>query len=49
MCGADETVQNTCARADSAAVATASGTGAQADAFNAVFGIKTVNLAYDGF
>ncbi|OCH86068.1 hypothetical protein OBBRIDRAFT_856430 [Obba rivulosa] len=40
-CKADQTAQNTCAAATSAADAQPAGTGAQADAFNAVFGIKT--------
>lgn len=40
-CKADATAQATCATAQTAADAAAKGTGAQADAFNAVFGIKT--------
>jgi hypothetical protein len=40
-CGADATAKATCATATSAASAAASKTGAQADAFNAVFGIRT--------
>ncbi|OBZ72196.1 hypothetical protein A0H81_07966 [Grifola frondosa] len=40
-CGADQTAQNTCATATAAADAVAAETGGQADAFNAVFGIKT--------
>ena len=41
-CGADQTAKNTCATGKAAASAAAKGTGAQADAFNAAFGIKTV-------
>jgi len=40
-CNADATAKATCATATSAAAAALSGTGQQADAFNAVFGIKT--------
>jgi len=40
-CGADQTAKNTCATASSAAAAVTPGIGAQADAFNAVFGITT--------
>jgi hypothetical protein len=40
-CGADQTSRTTCASARAAADQQASKTGAQADAFNAVFGIKT--------
>ncbi|KAF9474235.1 hypothetical protein BDN70DRAFT_885017 [Pholiota conissans] len=40
-CGADQTAKTTCASATSAASAAAKGTGAQADAFNQVFGIST--------
>ncbi|KAG5643014.1 hypothetical protein DXG03_001752 [Asterophora parasitica] len=40
-CGADQTARDTCATAKVAAAAAATGTGAQADAFNAVFGITT--------
>lgn len=40
-CGADQTARDTCARATTAASAAAAKTGAQADAFNAVFGITT--------
>jgi hypothetical protein len=40
-CGADQTAKNTCAAAKTAADSKAAKTGAQADAFNAVFGIKT--------
>ncbi|KAF9065587.1 hypothetical protein BDP27DRAFT_49891 [Rhodocollybia butyracea] len=40
-CNADATAKETCATATSAAAAALSGTGQQADAFNAVFGIKT--------
>lgn len=43
-CGADQTAKNTCATATSAAAAVTPGTGAQADAFNAVFGINTVRF-----
>lgn len=41
ICNADATAKATCATATSAAAAALSGTGQQADAFNAVFGIKT--------
>lgn len=40
-CAADQTAKNTCQTARTAADAAAKGTGAQADAFNAVFGINT--------
>ncbi|KAF9003972.1 hypothetical protein BDQ17DRAFT_1241729 [Cyathus striatus] len=40
-CGADATAKATCATATAAASAAAKGTGAQADAFNAAFGITT--------
>ena len=40
-CGADQTAKNTCASAQSAADTKTAKTGAQADAFNAVFGIST--------
>ncbi|KAG6862554.1 hypothetical protein C0995_000102 [Termitomyces sp. Mi166 len=40
-CGADATARATCASAKAAADAAAAKTGAQADKFNAVFGIKT--------
>ncbi|KAL5525722.1 hypothetical protein ACEPAG_7059 [Sanghuangporus baumii] len=40
-CGADQTAKDTCATAQSAASAATKGTGAQADAFNAAFGITT--------
>lgn len=40
-CGADSTAQSTCATAKTAFDSKAAKTGAQADAFNAVFGIKT--------
>ncbi|THH33193.1 hypothetical protein EUX98_g980 [Antrodiella citrinella] len=40
-CGADQTAQNTCATAKAAADQFPPKTGAQADAFNAVFGIST--------
>ncbi|KAG6851103.1 hypothetical protein H0H93_000983 [Arthromyces matolae] len=40
-CGADQTAKNTCATAQAAAAAAKAGTGFQADAFNAVFGITT--------
>jgi hypothetical protein len=40
-CGADATAKATCAKAEAAADTAAAGTGAQADAFNAVFGITT--------
>ena len=40
-CGADQTAKTTCAAAKTAADAQPAKTGAQADAFNAVFGIKT--------
>ncbi|PPR02626.1 hypothetical protein CVT24_002197 [Panaeolus cyanescens] len=40
-CGADQTARATCARAQTAAAAAPVGSGAQADAFNAVFGINT--------
>jgi len=40
-CGADQTAKDTCATASTAADAQTKGTGAQADAFNAVFGITT--------
>lgn len=40
-CGADQVAKNTCATAKTAADSKTAKTGAQADAFNAVFGIKT--------
>ena len=40
-CGADQTAKNTCQAATSAADQAATKTGAQADAFNKVFGIQT--------
>ncbi|GLB40387.1 hypothetical protein LshimejAT787_0802580 [Lyophyllum shimeji] len=40
-CGADQTAKDTCTNAKAAAAAAPAGTGAQADAFNAAFGIKT--------
>lgn len=40
-CGADQTTQDNCARATTASDSAAIKTGAQADAFNNVFGIKT--------
>ncbi|KAL0061947.1 hypothetical protein AAF712_011231 [Marasmius tenuissimus] len=40
-CGADQTAKDTCAQASAAADAAAAKTGAQADAFNAAFGITT--------
>ncbi|TFY51623.1 hypothetical protein EVG20_g10917 [Dentipellis fragilis] len=40
-CKADQTAKDTCATAKTAADGQTKGTGAQADAFNAVFGIKT--------
>ncbi|KAG5724694.1 hypothetical protein E4T56_gene3752 [Termitomyces sp. T112] len=40
-CGADQTAKDTCASAMTAASAAKAGTGFQADAFNAVFGITT--------
>jgi len=40
-CGADQTAKNTCATAKTAADAQPPKTGAQADAFNAAFGIQT--------
>lgn len=40
-CGADQTAKDTCATATAAANAQTAKTGAQADAFNAVFGITT--------
>ncbi|KAI0049809.1 hypothetical protein FA95DRAFT_1581560 [Auriscalpium vulgare] len=40
-CGADQTAKDTCKTAQAAADAKPPKTGAQADAFNAVFGIKT--------
>ncbi|KAJ3523476.1 hypothetical protein NM688_g8724 [Phlebia brevispora] len=40
-CGADQTAKDTCAKASTAADAQPAKTGAQADAFNAVFGIVT--------
>ncbi|TCD69336.1 hypothetical protein EIP91_007892 [Steccherinum ochraceum] len=40
-CGADKTAQSTCATAKAAADTAPAKTGAQADAFNAVFGIST--------
>ncbi len=40
-CGADQTAQATCATAKTAFDSETAKTGAQADAFNAVFGIKT--------
>ena len=41
-CGADQTALDNCAKAAAAAKQQPEGTGAQADAFNAVFGLKTV-------
>lgn len=46
-CGADATAKATCAKATTAANGAAAKTGAQADAFNAVFGITTVSLLYN--
>lgn len=40
-CAADQTAKDTCAKATEAANAATAKTGAQADAFNAVFGIQT--------
>ena len=40
-CGADQTAKNTCTTATNAANAATAKTGAQADAFNAVFGVHT--------
>jgi hypothetical protein len=40
-CGADQTARSTCASAQAAADKQLAKTGEQADAFNAVFGIKT--------
>ncbi|KAL5504197.1 hypothetical protein ACEPAH_8271 [Sanghuangporus vaninii] len=40
-CGADQTAKDTCASAQTAAEAATAKTGAQADAFNAAFGITT--------
>jgi uncharacterized protein with GYD domain len=40
-CGADQTAKSTCAKAEAAANAKPAKTGAQADAFNAAFGINT--------
>ena len=40
-CGADQTAKDTCAKAEAAADTQTAKTGAQADAFNAVFGIVT--------
>lgn len=40
-CGADATAKATCASAKAAADTVTAKTGGQADAFNAVFGIKT--------
>lgn len=40
-CGADATAQATCATAEASVTSAANETGGQADAFNAVFGIKT--------
>lgn len=40
-CGADQTAQSTCSQAKAAADTQTAKTGAQADAFNAVFGITT--------
>jgi hypothetical protein len=40
-CGADQTAKDTCAQAQTAADGQTAKTGAQADAFNAVFGITT--------
>jgi hypothetical protein len=40
-CGADQTAQAACAKAKTAADTQPAKTGGQADAFNAVFGIKT--------
>ena len=46
-CGADQTARDTCARAQAAAAAATGG--AQADAFNAVFGINTNFAAVQAF
>jgi len=40
-CGADQAAKDTCAKGQAAASAATKGTGAQADAFNAAFGIQT--------
>ncbi len=42
-CGADATAKATCATAETAVNNAPAKTGGQADAFNAVFGIKTVS------
>lgn len=42
-CGANRAAQNLCATAHAAALAAPNQTGAQADAFNAAFGISTVS------
>lgn len=42
-CGADQLAKNTCAKAKAAADTATKGTGAQADKFNAVFGLITVS------
>lgn len=42
-CGADATAKATCAKGQAAALAATKGSGAQADAFNAAFGINTVS------
>ena len=42
-CGANDVAKATCARAAAAASAATKNSGAQADAFNAVFGITTVS------
>ncbi|KAF8149906.1 hypothetical protein B0H34DRAFT_166975 [Crassisporium funariophilum] len=44
-CGADQTAKDTCAQGQAAASAAPTNTGAQADAFNAAFGIRTQNFA----
>ena len=49
-CKADQTAKDTCARAATAASNTSpKGSGAQADAFNAAFGIQTVRTSSPSF
>lgn len=48
-CGADQTAKDTCAQAKAAASAATKKTGAQADAFNAVFGISTNFVSVQAF
>jgi hypothetical protein len=45
-CKANQSAKDICAKAQTAATAAAAKTGAQADAFNSVFGIKSVSFHF---